>query len=64
MTLLVDAPQIPFVQAPGTLPGRIAGLAQLAQNLAWSWNRDARSLFKSIDESLWNRTRHNPMRPL
>jgi starch phosphorylase len=64
MTLLVDAPQIPFVQAPGTLPGRIAGLAQLAQNLAWSWNRDARSLFKSIDESLWNRTRHNPIRLL
>ncbi|MFN7459397.1 MAG: alpha-glucan family phosphorylase [Gemmatimonas sp.] len=64
MTLLVDAPQIPFVQTPGTLPGRLAGLAQLAQNLAWSWNRDARSLFKSIDESLWNRTRHNPIRLL
>jgi len=64
MTLLVDAPQIPFVQTPGTLPGRLAGLAQLAQNLAWSWNRDARSLFKSIDESLWTRTRHNPIRLL
>ena len=64
MTLLVDAPQIPLVQTPGTLPGRLAGLAQLAQNLAWSWNRDARSLFKSIDESLWNRTRHNPIRLL
>ncbi|MCA2993247.1 alpha-glucan family phosphorylase [Gemmatimonas sp.] len=64
MTLLADAPQIPFVQTPGTLPGRLAGLAQLAQNLAWSWNRDARSLFKSIDESLWSRTRHNPIRLL
>ena len=64
MTLLADAPLIPFVQAPPALPGRIAGLAHLAQNLAWSWNREARSLFKSVDEGLWNRTRHNPIRLL
>lgn len=30
-------------------------------NLAWSWNRDARVLFREINESLWNRTRHNPI---
>jgi starch phosphorylase len=64
MTLFADAPPIPFVPAPPTLPGRVAGLAHLAQNLAWSWNRDARSLFKAIDEGLWNRTRHNPIRLL
>jgi glycogen phosphorylase len=64
MTLLADAPQIPFVQAPPAIPGRIAGLAHLAQNLAWSWNREARSLFKALDEGLWNRTRHNPIRLL
>lgn len=64
MTLLADAPHVPSVQAPPALPGRIAGLAHLAQNLAWSWNREARSLFKAIDEGLWNRTRHNPIRLL
>jgi starch phosphorylase len=64
MTSLADAPHIPFVQAAPALPGRIAGLAHLAQNLAWSWNREARSLFKAIDEGLWNRTRHNPIRLL
>ena len=64
MTLLADAPQIPYVPAPPALPGRLAGLAHLAQNLAWSWNREARSLFKAIDEGLWNRTRHNPLRLL
>ncbi len=64
MTLFADAPPIPFVPAPPTLSGRVAGLAHLAQNLAWSWNRDARSLFKAIDEGLWNRTRHNPIRLL
>lgn len=30
-------------------------------NLAWSWNRDARVYFREINESLWNRTRHNPI---
>jgi starch phosphorylase len=43
------------------LPPRIAGLALLARNLAWSWNRDARALFREVDESLWNRLRHNPI---
>lgn len=64
MTAPFDAPKAPFVPAHPALPARIAGLALLAQNLAWSWNRDARSLFKSIDESLWARLRHNPLRLL
>ncbi len=43
------------------LPARIAGLARIANNLAWSWNREARALFREIDEPLWNRHRHNPI---
>jgi starch phosphorylase len=43
------------------LPERIGGLAALATNLWWSWSRDARGLFRSIDELLWHRTRHNPI---
>jgi len=42
------------------LPERIAGLAKLARNLSWSWNHDARALFRSIDPTLWRLTRHNP----
>lgn len=64
MTAPVDAPPAPFVPETAPLPGRLAGLALLAQNLAWSWNRDARQLFKSIDETLWARLRHNPIRLL
>lgn len=56
-----DAPTTSFPAAAPALPGRIRGLAHLAQNLAWSWNREARSLFKYIDESLWARLRHNPI---
>lgn len=42
-------------------PARIRGLADVANNLAWSWNREARALFRGIDERLWHRYRHNPV---
>jgi starch phosphorylase len=43
------------------LPERIGALATLATNLWWSWSRDARNLFRSIDALLWHQTRHNPI---
>jgi starch phosphorylase len=51
--------------APGPrippLPEPLGDLATLATNLWWSWSRDARNLFHSIDKLLWHRTRHNPI---
>ena len=47
-----------------SLPPRLAGLAQIASNLSWSWNREARAVFRTIDERLWHRVRHNPLRLL
>ena len=46
------------------LPPRIAGLADLAHNLSWSWHREARALFSTVQELLWHQTRHNPIRLL
>jgi len=46
------------------LPTPIAGLADIAMNLAWSWNRDAHDLFASIDPTLWSETRDDPLRLL
>ena len=43
------------------IPSRIAGLQELASNLSWSWNREARALFAAIDDRLWLATRHNPV---
>src|SRR5207253_7092049 len=43
------------------LPERIAGLAAVAANLSWSWNRNARALFRLLDPALWRRTQHNPV---
>lgn len=43
------------------LPPRLEGLQRLAMNLAWSWNREVRTLFRDIDEPLWQKLRHNPL---
>ena len=46
------------------LPPRIGGLADVALNISWSWNRDARALFHAIDSQLWTRCRHDAVRLL
>lgn len=43
------------------LPERISGLSDLALNLWWRWDRQARDMLKSIDPPLWSATRHNPV---
>jgi starch phosphorylase len=48
-------------ETPPATPERIRGLADVANNLAWSWHREARALFRSIDENLWHLYRHNPV---
>jgi starch phosphorylase len=42
------------------LPGEIAGLADLAQNLWWSWRPRARMLFKMLNRQAWKESGHNP----
>src|SRR5258708_34951533 len=42
-------------------PTPISGLAAVAANLSWSWNRNARALFRMLDPALWRRTQHNPI---
>src|SRR5689334_18714710 len=49
---------------PGKLPDfpdRIKQLGAITANLSWSWNRDARALFRAIDQPLWHLSRHNPI---
>jgi starch phosphorylase len=45
-----------------SLPPAVEGLATLAVNLSWSWHRQARALFRQVDDVLWHQTRHNPIR--
>ncbi len=39
----------------------LSTLEEVASNLSWSWNRDARALFRTIDGPMWHLTRHNPI---
>lgn len=43
------------------LPPRLEGLAALAVNIAWSWHRQARALFRRIDPVAWHQGEHNPI---
>ncbi|MBC8316952.1 MAG: alpha-glucan family phosphorylase [Desulfobulbaceae bacterium] len=43
-----------------TLPQRIAGLGELAENLWWSWHPAARMLFKMLNRRRWKESIHNP----
>ena len=47
-----------------TLPERIAGLADLALNLWWSWHVEARLLFKMLNRAAWKISVHNPVEML
>jgi starch phosphorylase len=46
------------------LPEKIVRLGELAYNLWWSWNPEARELFRSLDYPLWRSTLHNPVQML
>src|SRR5205814_6019129 len=43
------------------VPERINQLGAIAANLSWSWNRNARALFRLLDPALWRRTQHIPI---
>ena len=44
------------------LPKRISRLADIANNLWWSWNTGFLRLFKQIDIDLWERVQKNPVK--
>ena len=43
------------------VPAELNCLAVLAKNLWWSWNSEAKNLFKSIDKDLWKAVLENPV---
>ena len=47
-----------------SLPEPISRLEEIAYNLWWSWNPDARALFGALDRTLWKETQHNPIQIL
>jgi glycogen phosphorylase len=46
------------------LPERLSRLYELAIDIWWSWNPEARTVFRRLDYGLWRATAHNPVRML
>src|SRR5437762_13775600 len=46
------------------LPGRLQGLHRLAYNLWWCWNHEAVSLFRRIDDELFDQLENSPVKLL
>ncbi len=46
------------------LPSRLEPLREIVFNLWWTWQPDARKLFRHLDPVLWDKTNHNPLRML
>jgi len=46
------------------LPERLHRLEELAVDLWWSWNDQAREMFRALDDQLWTFTSHNPVQLL
>jgi starch phosphorylase len=44
-----------------SLPKNLEKLREIAYNLYWTWNPDARELFRRLDRDLWVETNHNPI---
>jgi starch phosphorylase len=49
---------------PAIVPPRFGRLADLANDLWWTWNDDARNVFRRLDYPLWRASMHNPVRML
>ena len=43
------------------IPDRIKRLPELATDLWWTWNPQARDVFRRLDYPLWRQTAHNPV---
>ncbi len=56
-----NAPQWKALNIKSSLPEQLECLNELAHNLWWAWNYEARNLFKSLDEELYEQVGHNPV---
>lgn len=56
-----NAPQWKELSIKSRLPEQLQCLDELAHNMWWAWNYEARNLFKSLDEKLYEEVGHNPV---
>ena len=56
-----NAPQWKEVTVKSTLPEELKCLDELAHNMWWAWNYEAREMWKSLDNDLYEEVGHNPV---
>lgn len=56
-----NAPQWKEVTIKSILPKELKCLDELAHNMWWAWNYEARELWKSLDKDLYEEVGHNPV---
>ena len=56
-----NAPQWKEVTIKSTLPAELKCLDELAHNMWWAWNYEARDMWKSLDSALYEEVGHNPV---
>ena len=56
-----NAPQWKEVTVKSTLPAELKCLDELARNMWWAWNYEARDMWKSLDNALYDEVGHNPV---
>ena len=57
----VSAPQWKELVVKSTLPEELKCLDEIAHNLWWVWNFEARDLFRDLDPALYTSVKHNPV---
>lgn len=57
----VNAPQWKEVTVKSKLPEQLKCLDELAHNMWWAWNYEARDLWRCLDEDLYEEVGHNPV---
>ena len=56
-----NEPQWKEVNIKSSVPAQLECLDELAHNMWWAWNYEARNMFKSLDEDLYEEVGHNPV---
>lgn len=57
----VNQPQWKEVNVHANLPANLNKLQELAYNMWWVWNSDAKNIFRYIDREAWHRAQSNPI---
>ena len=57
----VNQPSWKPITVRSNVPAELSKLTELAHNMWWAWNHNARSLFRNLDEKLFEECGGNPV---